>query len=96
LALGDAQRALNVFGQVEALATDSIDRAREAANQAAILEDLDRRAEASNAAQRAISLLAAHESSDEVVAIRNLAQEVLDGHDGSSDHSEDDRTSPHT
>jgi tetratricopeptide (TPR) repeat protein len=96
LALGDARSALNVFGQVEALATDSIDQAREAANQAAILEDLDRRAEAANAAQRAISLLAAHESSDEVAAIRNLAQEVLDGHDGSSDHSEDDRKSPHT
>jgi tetratricopeptide (TPR) repeat protein len=78
LATDDLEGALFVFHQLETLATDPVGGAREAVNQAAILDDLDRYAEAVDAARRALDLLGAAEAGDDVTAISDLAHEILD------------------
>jgi tetratricopeptide (TPR) repeat protein len=78
IAKNDLDGALLVTRQLETLAANPTDGAREAVNQAAILDEMDRHAEAVDAARRALDLLGAVEDSDDVTAIRELAHEILD------------------
>ena len=78
VAMNDLDGALLATRQLETLATDPTDGAREAVNQAAILDEMDRHAEAVDAARRALDLLGAVDDGDDITAIRELAHEILD------------------
>jgi tetratricopeptide (TPR) repeat protein len=78
VAVNDLDAALLVTRQLETFATDPTDRAREAVNQAAILDEMHRHAEALDAARRALDLVRTLEDGDDVTAIRELAHEILD------------------